>query len=128
MEAIGSSLFLIILLIGLVLVFKKGKRLPGILLMLVACYFLFYLPQSHFSRFKEDSLGIYRSDSGYKLTIYASETFSVYDIHGKAMDTGVVEYMNIDLGYITLYGKKDWLEKKKEGEICCAPDGTPFKR
>lgn len=128
MEGIGSLLFLFVFLTGLVLLLKKGNRLLGVLIMLVACFFLFYLPGSNFNRFKEDSLGVYRSDSGYKLTIYASETFSVYDIHGKAIDTGNVEFTNIDLEYINLYGKKDWLEKKKEGEICCAPDGTPFKR
>ncbi|GEM_PF-1352242 len=128
MEAIGSTLFLFVLLIGLVLVLKKGNRLLGVLIMLVACFFLFYLPNSHFDRFRENSLGIYRSDSGYKLTIYETETFSVYDIYGKAVDTGNVAYTNVDIGYINLYGKKDWLEKKKEGEICCAPDGTSFKR
>lgn len=91
MEAIGSSLFSFVFLIGLVLVFKKGNRWLGLFLMLLACYFLFYLPNSSFNRFKEDSLGVYRSDSGYKLTIYESETFSVYDIYDKAMDTGTVE-------------------------------------
>lgn len=128
MEAIGSTLFSFVFLIGLVLIFKKGKRLLGVLIMLVAGYLLFYLPHSNFNRFKENSLGVYKSHSGYKLTIYKSETFSVYDIHGKAIDTGNVTFMDIDLGYINLYGKQAWMERKKEGEICCAPDGTLFKR
>lgn len=128
MEAIGSALCLSLFLVGLVLMFKKGKRLPGVLLMLVACYFLFYLPSSNFNRFKEDSLGTYLSDSGYKLIIYDSETFCVYDVNGKKIDTGTVEYMNVDDGQMSLQGNKRWLERKNYGEICCAPDGTPFKR
>lgn len=128
MEAVGSSLFLIVLLIGLVLFLKKGNRLFGLLIMLFAGFFLYYIPYLNYQSFVQNSLGIYRSDSGYKLTIYESETFSVYDIYDKAIDTGTVEYMNVDGGQMSLQGNKRWMERKNYWEICCAPDGTPFKR
>lgn len=128
MEAIGSSLFLIILIIGLVLFLKKGNRLFGLLIMLFAGFFLYYIPYLNYQSFVQNSLGIYRSDSGYKLTIYDSETFSVYDIYDKAIDTGTVEYMNVDGGQMSLQGNKRWMERKNYWEICCAPDHTPFKR
>lgn len=128
MEAIGSSLFLVILLIGLVLLFKKGNRVLGLIIVLFAGFFLYYIPYLNYQSFVQDSQGIYRSDSGYKLIIYESETFSVYDIYDKAVDTGTVEYMNVDGGQMSLQGNKRWMERKNYWEICCAPDRTPFKR
>lgn len=128
MEAIGSSLFLIILLIGFALMFRKDNRALGLIIVLFAGFFLYVIPYMSYQSFVEDSQGTYRSDSGYKLTIYESETFSVYDIYDKAIDTGTVEYMNVDGGQMSLHGNKRWLERKNYWEICCAPDGTPFKR
>lgn len=128
MEAIGSSLCLIILLIGLALLFRKGNRALGVFIILFAGFFLYVIPYMSYQSFVEGSLGIYRSDSGYKLTIFESETFSVYDIYDKAIDTGTVEYMNVDGGQMSLQGNKHWLERKNYWEICCAPDGTSFKR
>lgn len=128
MEGIGSAFFLLVLLIGLVLLFKKGSRVPGLLIILFAGFFMYFIPYLNHQSMINKSEGVYLSASGEKLIVYASATFAIYDIHARQIDSGKVEYQNSDLMEMTLYGKNFWLNRKNNWEICCGPGEMSFKR
>lgn len=95
MEAIGSSLMLIILVVGLlVLVLRKARKL-GLVLISVALLFLYVIPWISFSRYKQNTKGTYVHENGSSIVIADDDSYIIYN-HNKIVSQGRVVYSNID--------------------------------
>lgn len=95
MEAIGSSLMLIILVVGLlVLVLRKARKL-GLVLISVALLFLYVIPWISFSRYKQKTKGTYVHENGSSIVIAEDDSYIIYN-HNEIASQGQVVYSNID--------------------------------
>lgn len=102
MESIGSAFLIVILLAGIITLFKK--RVIGLTLMSIAVIFLYVIPNSRLTKFKEGSLGNYRSSTNRLLIIYKDETYALYE-NNTQIDSSYLEYIYVDDGVINFYGK-----------------------
>lgn len=113
---------MLVLVAGIVVLFIK--KVPGIIMILVAIYFLYVIPYQWKKEFKENTLGRYYSDSDKLLIIYENETYAIYQ-DSIRLDTSKVDYIYIDNGYVETRGKihlemtsyGDFVNKKERGEV-----------
>lgn len=96
MESVGSSLMLIILLIGiLIILFKKSIKNVGYFLVFVALFFMYIMPFISFNRYKKSTVGIYDNQNSYAIIIINNDEEYLY-IRNNNESKGKVKYSNID--------------------------------
>ena len=95
MEAIGSSLMLIILFIGIILFFMKKARVLGGIFILVSLFFMYVLPFISFRNYKSSIVGDYINKAGTIISIDMDYEYIMTE-NGNNVSCGKIEFSNKD--------------------------------
>jgi 4-amino-4-deoxy-L-arabinose transferase-like glycosyltransferase len=96
MEAIGSSIMLILLLFGAVFLFSRTSKAVGIILILIALFFLYITAAISFSNYKKSIRGEFINAAGATIIINDAHDYFIFS-DGKQTSKGQLKFIDIDL-------------------------------